>query len=180
MKTENPTEARKGTSRSRLLPALAGTALCLSLASCVYPYDDGRYESTSTITTYQPGYRIASLPEGYRRETISGRNYYYHQGSYYQRSSGSYVVIDAPRQSRYYSEYNRSRRVVQPERLTTAATYMPGYRIDSLPSGYRSENLGGSTYYYHNGAYYQRHSGGYVVAEAPRRSRYYEEYSRSR
>lgn len=176
MKTETPTEVRKGTNLPRLLPALA---LCMSLASCVYPYDDGRYGDPSTITTYQPGYRTTGLPQGYRRETISGRNYYYHDGSYYQLRSGSYVVIDAPPQSRYYAEYNRSRRVVQPERRATSAAYTPGYRLDRLPSGYRSENLGGSTYYYHNGAYYQRHSGGYVVADAPRQSRYYAEYLRN-
>ncbi len=109
MKTENPTEARKGTSRSRLLPALAGTALCLSLASCVYPYDDGRYGSTSTITTHQPGYRLDSLPSGYRSENLGGSTYYYHNGAYYQRHSGGYVVAEAPRRSRYYEEYSRSR-----------------------------------------------------------------------
>lgn len=163
----------------RPILALTGASLCLSLTSCVVPYGEGYNGSSATITTYQPGYRTASLPYGYQTETISGRNYYYHNGSYYQRNSGGYVVIDAPRQSRYYPEYKRSRQVVEPQRLTVT-TYQPGYRLSRLPSGYRSENLGGSTYYYHNGAYYQRNGGGYVVTEAPRQSRYYSEYSRSR
>lgn len=179
MKTESPTEARKGTNCTRCLPVLARAALCLSLASCVYPYDDGRYGDPSTITTYQPGYRTTGLPLGYRRETISGHKYYYHDGSYYRLISGSYVVTDAPPQSRYLAEYNRSRQAVQPARRTATTAYQPGHRLNRLPNGYRSENLGGSTYYYHNGSYYQRNSGGYVVAEAPRQSRYYSDYSRN-
>lgn len=176
MNTENQTETRKGTNRVRPLLALTGTAFCLSLASCVYPYDDGRGAST-TYTSYQPGYRITSLPSGYRSETISGRNYYYHNGAYYQRNSNGYVVIDAPRESRYYSDYSRSRQTVRSDGRTTVTTYQPGCTTRSLPSGYRTENISGRDYYYHNGAYYLRNSGGYVVTEAPRQSRYYTEYS---
>lgn len=180
MKNEN--SSRNIAPALRPILALTGAALCLSLASCVAPYDDGYHGGhSSTTTTYQPGYRTTSLPQGYRSETISGRNYYYHNGAYYQRNSGGYVVIDAPRESRYYSDYSRSRQTVRPDgRSSTVTTYQPGYRLSSLPSGYRSENLGGSTYYYHNGAYYQRNSGGYVVTEAPRQSRYYTEYTRYR
>lgn len=58
--------------------------------------------------------------------------------------------------------------------------YSPGYRISSLPSGYRTENISGRTYYYHDGHYYQNNSGGYAVVTAPRTSRYYTEYSRYR
>ena len=39
-----------------------------------------------------------------------------------------------------------------------------------------SEYISGNTYYYQNGTYYRRDSIGYVVAEAPRDSRYYDEY----
>lgn len=63
---------------------------------------------------------------------------------------------------------------------TTVTTYSPGHRINSLPGGYRTEIIGGSTYYYHNGSYYRSGSGGYVVADAPRSSRYYREYDRYR
>ncbi|MES2981051.1 MAG: DUF6515 family protein [Verrucomicrobiota bacterium] len=58
--------------------------------------------------------------------------------------------------------------------------YSPGYRITSLPRGYRTENISGRTYYYHDGHYYQPNSGGYAVVTAPRSSRYYTEYSRYR
>ncbi len=58
--------------------------------------------------------------------------------------------------------------------------YSPGYRITSLPRGYRTENISGRTYYYHDGHYYEPNSGGYAVVSAPRTSRYYTEYSRYR
>lgn len=176
MRTENTNRNKASALRSTL--ALTGAALCLSLTSCVYPYDDG---GPSQVTYYQPGYRTTSLPSGYLSENISGRDYYYHNGSYYQRNAGGYVVIDAPRQSRYYSDYSRSRQTTRSDgRTTTVTTYQPGYRLNTLPSGYRSENLGGSTYYYHNGAYYQRDANGYIVTDAPRQSRYYSEYTRNR
>lgn len=175
MKTKDT--SRNPASALRPILALTGAALCLSLASCLAPYGDGYQGSTTTYTAYQPGYQTTSLPRGYRSETISGRSYYYHNGAYYQQNSGGYVVIDAPRQSRYYPEYNRSRQVLQPRGGTTLTTYQPGYRLNSLPRGYRSEKIGGSTYYYHNGAYYQRNADGYVVTEAPRQSRYYSEYT---
>lgn len=164
----------------RPILALTGAAICLSLASCVAPYDDGYSGSSTTYTTYQPGYRTTSLPSGYRSETISGRNYYYHNGSYYQRNSDGYVVIDAPRQSRYYSDYSRSRQTDGSGRRTTVTTYQPGYTTRSLPSGYRTESISGRNYYYHNGSYYLRDSNGYVVTEAPRQSRYYTEYTNYR
>ena len=60
---------------------------------------------------------------------------------------------------------------------TTVTTYRPGYTVNTLPSGYRTESISGSNYYYYNGAYYQRRNNSYVVVEAPRRSRYYNEYT---
>jgi len=181
MKFENKTTTRKGTNRMRPLLALTGAAVCMSLASCVYPYDDGgQHGSSTSYTTYQPGYRTTSLPSGYRSETISGRNYYYHNGSYYQQNSGGYVVIEAPRQSRYYSDYSRSRQGDRAGRRSTVTTYQPGYTTRNLPSGYRTESISGRNYYYHNGSYYQRGSNGYVVTEAPRQSRYYTEYTNYR
>lgn len=63
---------------------------------------------------------------------------------------------------------------------TTVTTYSPGHRINSLPGGYRTEIIGGSTYYYHDGSYYRSGSGGYTVVEAPRSSRYYKDYNRYR
>ena len=61
---------------------------------------------------------------------------------------------------------------------TTVRSYSPGYTVNTLPTGYRTEKISGSPYYYHNGAYYQRRNNNYVVVNAPRSSRYYDEYSR--
>lgn len=185
MNTELKETPREGVKRNnghakRALLATAAAAIGLSIASCTYPYEGSHYGGSASVTHYQPGYRITSLPSGYRSETISGRNYYYHNGSYYQRNSGGYVVIDAPRQSRYYSDYSRSRQDDRSGRRSSVTIYQPGYTTRSLPSGYRTESISGRNYYYHNGSYYQRNAGGYVVTDAPRQSRYYTEYSRYR
>lgn len=47
-------------------------------------------------------------------------------------------------------------------------TYNPGYEVRALPSGYRTEIIGGTRYYTHGGTYYQSRSGRYVVVDAPR------------
>ncbi len=51
----------------------------------------------------------------------------------------------------------------------SVTTYRTGYEVRSLPSGYRTEVIGGSNYYLHNGTYYRSRSGRYVVVDAPRR-----------
>lgn len=47
------------------------------------------------------------------------------------------------------------------------SSYQPGYEVRALPSGYRTEIIGGTHYYNDNGTYYQSRSGRYVVVEAP-------------
>lgn len=138
------------------------------LSSCVAPYDS-HAEASITTTSYQPGYRINSLPSGYRSEVISGSNYYYHNGAYYRRQSNGYVVVDAPRTSRYYTEYDRHRgsgnhrssnnyRDQRNDRVTV---------ITHLPSGYRVVNHGGSQYYQSGEIYYRRQGSGYIVVSRP-------------
>ncbi len=153
---------------STLLFVTSGIALGM-LSSCVAPYDSygGGYGSTSvTTSSYQPGYRLSSLPSGYRSEMISGSNYYYHDGAYYRRDSNGYIVVDAPRSSRYYSDYDRRR-----SSRTTVA-----YRdqrndsvrvITRLPSGYRTVTHGGTRYYQAGDQYYQRQANGYIVVSRP-------------
>lgn len=51
---------------------------------------------------------------------------------------------------------------------SVTTTYRTGYEVRSLPSGYRTETIGGNRYYSSNGTYYQSRSGRYVVVEAPR------------
>lgn len=48
------------------------------------------------------------------------------------------------------------------------ASVSVGYEARTLPIGYRTEVIGGTSYYIHNGVYYRPRSGRYVVVEAPR------------
>jgi hypothetical protein len=138
------------------------------LSSCVVPYDMHGGASVTT-TSYQPGYRIHSLPGGYRSEVVSGNNYYYHNGTYYQRHSNGYVVVDAPRNSRYYTDYDRHR---GGGHYSTTNTYRD-HRNESvrvvtrLPSGYRVVNHGGSQYYQAGDNYYRRQGSGYIIVSRP-------------
>lgn len=49
--------------------------------------------------------------------------------------------------------------------------YQVGYETRSLPSGYRTEVIGGERYYLHDNTYYRPRGNRYVVVEPPR-SRY--------
>ncbi len=51
---------------------------------------------------------------------------------------------------------------------TGSANVSVGYEARTLPYGYRSEVISGTTYYVHNGAYYRPRGGRYVVVQAPR------------
>jgi hypothetical protein len=55
--------------------------------------------------------------------------------------------------------------------VTVASTYQPGYVVTTLPSGYRTERIGGTSYYHHGEVYYRPHGRGYVVVESPHRHR---------
>lgn len=139
------------------------------LSSCVAPYDTYGVASVTTTSYHQPGYRIDSLPRGYRTEMISGSNYYYHDGAYYRRESNGYVVVDAPRSSRYYSEYNRHRGSGN-HRTTVnhrGQRHESGRTLNRLPSGHRTLNHGGTQYYAVGDTYYQRQGSDYVVVSRP-------------
>lgn len=173
---------------------ISSAAVGLGLSSCVDP-GYSSYGGGTQYTTYSTGHRINSLPGGYRTENISGRTYYYHNGHYYQPSSGGYTVVTAPRTSRYYTEYSRYR---QPDssdhgrggydsrdrndsrydsrnrndpRYDSYGRNDQGYGrtqvITRLPSGYRSINHRGTTYYQSGDSYYSRQGNGYVIVERP-------------
>jgi hypothetical protein len=157
---------------ARPLFVISGVALCMGLASCEVPYDSIDGGSVS-VTRYSPGYRVASLPGGYRSETISGRTYYYNDGYYYQPRSGGYVVVDAPRSSRYYDDYNRRQRTYQTNRDHRGSTNRNDTRYEShqvitrLPDGYREVNHRGETYYQAGDRYYRRQGKTYVITTRP-------------
>ncbi len=48
-----------------------------------------------------------------------------------------------------------------------SVTYRTGHEVRTLPSGYRTETIGGTRYYNNNGTYYQARSGRYVVVDPP-------------
>lgn len=144
--------------KNRIPVVLAASSLAigLSMSSCVAPYD--AYGPT-TVTGYSPGYRANSLPQGYRTEIIGGNTYYYHNGAYYRSRSGSYVVVDAPRSSRYYRDYDQyNRRSHRNQNVNV---------ITRLPSGYRAVTVQGETYYQHRNSYYRRHGNGYTGVARP-------------
>jgi hypothetical protein len=151
--------------------AITGIALCLGLASCFASYDARGYDQTAR---YRPGYRVNALPGGYRSEVLSGSTYYYHEGYYYRPSSGGYIVVDAPRSSRYYADYGRRHQAHQPDpRLDRMAynredqRYERGDILTRLPRGYRQVKHRGKSYYQVGERFYQRQNKIYVVVSRP-------------
>ncbi len=143
----------------RPLLLITSAAACMSLSSCLVP-NQGYSNGSSGYNSYQSGYRVNSLPSGYRTENISGNTYYYHDGHYYRQSSGGYVVADAPRSSRYYNDYDqyRSSRNQRDDRYSV---------ISRLPDGHRVINHRGKRYYQSGSRYYVRQNDGYTMVKSP-------------
>lgn len=70
---------------------------------------------------------------------IGGLEYYYHQGYFYRRGSGGYIIVDAP----------------------------VGAMVETIPSGYKVVVINGKTYYYHNDMYFVRRGKKYAVVSDP-------------
>lgn len=145
--------------------AITSTVLCLCLSSCVIPVDD--YSGNSNpYRTYQSGYRVQTLPSGYRREVISGQTYYYDRGNYYRHSGDGYLITDAPRSSRYYNDYGRIR-----QQSTRGYDARDAGRRDDvithLPDGYRVVKYRGSQYYKVGDRYYIRQNDRYTTVNRP-------------
>ena len=119
------------------------------LQSCVTPYVETG-GPVGSVTTYQAGYETRSLPRGYRTEVIGDESYYTHNGTYYRRGSGGYVVVEAPTRTRGYDRGGRSQGVIM-----------------ELPRGYRTINHNGGRYYQDNDVYYQQRGEGYVIVRSP-------------
>jgi hypothetical protein len=147
-----------------LLASTAAITMCLS--SCVIPYDSPGY-SNNSYSGYQNGYRVSALPSGYRSESISGNTYYYHDGYYYRRDSNGYIVTDAPRTSRYYTDYDRMRQSRYSTQSSNRQIYDRRESVLQLPSGYRTVEYRGQQYYKYGDRYYVRESGRYYIAARP-------------
>jgi len=151
----------KNLNMTLLFSAALGASLSLSVLSCSSVAPAPKV-TTTTQTTYRKGTLVRTLPTGYRSEVISGRDYYYDDGAYYQRSGNGYVVVDAPRSSRYFDEYTRSGN-------STYHNHVDGtsHRVRELPAGYTTINRGGEPYYRHQNQYYQRQGDQYITVAEP-------------
>ena len=58
---------------------------------------------------------------------------------------------------------------------TRVTEYRPGYVVQSLPSRYDTETIGGVRYYRNDDVYFRPQGDRYVVVEPPRGSRYFSE-----
>lgn len=85
--------------------------------------------------------RVEHLPPHYETIVVHRKNYFYQNGSFYQRGPKGYVIIGAP----------------------------IGARIRTLPLGFTIVRFGGLSYYYLNGAYYNYipSENVYVVIDKP-------------
>ena len=170
-------DSRKVTGRSRCFArpifVISGVVTCMILGSCVFPYDDYNSYGSGYSTTYRPGYRVSSLPYGYRSESISGSTYYYYDGYYYRPRSGGYVVVDAPRNSRYYDDYSRRQRMSPSRRDYRELPdrhdrrYDRGEILSRLPEGHRVVNYRGVSYYQVGSRYYRRQGDVCVITSRP-------------
>lgn len=159
-----------------------------ALTSCVDPYSAGvyaegpRYSETS-VTHYRPGYVVQSLPSRYETEVIGGVRYYRDNDVYYRPQGSRYVVVEAPRGSRFRddrrdyartdydrrgtysrtSDYDRRDSYARPTSYDRRETRV----IRTLPSGARLVTLRGSRYYQHNNVYYRPEGSGYVIVDSP-------------
>jgi hypothetical protein len=167
-----PANPEKPNTFVRPMFVITGVALCMGLVSCVVPYDS-QGDGSVSVTRYSPGYRVNSLPGGYRSENISGSTYYYHDGYYYRPGSGGYVVVDAPRTSRYYDDYSRRQQTYQPSRDYRESSnrhdprYDRGEVMTRLPDGYRVVKHRGNEYYQVGDRYYRRQNDTYVIVSSP-------------
>ena len=152
-----------------LILSLAAAGGALALSSCVDPYYTG---VTASTTTYQPGYRVTSLPRGYTTVTVSGTNYYRHNDTYYRPRGGGYVVVDRPQGIRgpngdrdrdgIRNRYDRR----DDRRGYNRGGYGSNY-VEVLPRGYRTVTHRGTRYYQVGDRYYQPRNGGYVIVGSP-------------
>lgn len=131
------------------------------LSSCVDPYYTG---TTATVTTYNPGYVVDTLPGGYRTEVIGGVSYYRHNDVYYRPQGRRYVVVERPG-GRYdrYDRHDRYERRHDHRRPSYHETRV----IQRLPNGYRTVTHRGVRYYESGGTYYRSGNGGYTIVERP-------------
>ncbi len=94
--------------KAKTIPIFLTLGLGGLLTSCV---DDPYYVGGSaTVSSYRPGYVVSSLPPYYETEIIGGVQYYRRDNIYYRPRGNRYVIVEAPRGSRGWSDRNRDGR----------------------------------------------------------------------
>lgn len=147
------------------------------LTSCVVdPYYPG--SSSTTVTTYRPGYVVNTLPGGYYTETYGGVSYYRHNDVYYRRQGSRYVVVERPVHDRYdrrddrrddrYDDRDDRRDGRYNDRDHRGSHRESTTVIRTLPSGARVVTYSGNRYYESRGTYYRSApGGGYTIVTRP-------------
>ena len=131
------------------------------------------------------GYRLNTLPRGYRTIRVGGLDYYYYDGIYYRPYLlGGYYVVRPPRGTAIAStmfnvaltaiaintirnEVERARRAAELSRIYSTAN--TGYVVRTSDDYYNT-NLAtqlNQEYYYQDGVFYILQNGQYYVIEAP-------------
>lgn len=87
------------------------------------------------LVAYSIGAAFDVLPANHVRIVHQGRNYYFHDGVYFQRKGGRYVVVKP----------------------------VSGVRITTLPRGYTTVRVDGRTLYKFNNVTYRRVNNYYIV-----------------
>ena len=130
------------------------------------------------------GYRLNSLPRGYRTLRVGGLDYYYYDGIYYRPYSlGGYYVVRPPYGTAIAStmfnvaltaiaintirnEAERARRAAELSRVYSTAN--TGYVIRTSDDYVTNlANQVNQEYYYQDGVFYVLQNGQYYVIEAP-------------
>ncbi|MBB5352153.1 hypothetical protein HNR46_002396 [Haloferula luteola] len=156
-----------------LVISAAALTAALSLSSCVDPY----YAGPASVTTYQPGYVVNTLPSGYSTVSVSGTTYYRHNDVYYRPRGNRYVVVERPggqyigphgdrdRDGRPNWRDQRDNRYDRRDGRYDRDSH--AHFVQTLPSGYRVVTHRGTRYYVAGNTYYQPQNNGYVIVANP-------------
>ncbi len=126
----------------------ASSAFLLLFSACV---TNPAYRSRGPLSdTRTVGATITTLPSGYQTVDVDGSPYYYHDGSYYNRTGSSYTTIDRP--LRY---------------PTTQSRYRYNVRQDALPDRYQTVRYRDRDYYFNDGVFYEPRGSTYYTIRDP-------------
>ncbi len=118
--------------------------------------------STTSVSTYEPGYTVQTLPRGYTTRTVSGRQYYLADDVYYTQDTNGYTVVTDPASPDYLAANAPPIRTGVVRNPSGPSTY-----LTTLPGGYTTRTYNGRDYYVSGTNTYARDSRGYVIVDSP-------------